>query len=142
MKRSLECVVCDTVVIAKNSHFIPPLRFVIVRAPRGEACNVTLNLGVEAMVKLKYDVHTFFVPSEIDQLLELVDIIIDCVRPLVLLRSFEMHPCSLNFIFQTEELNEFFLKGGPCSIGKGAILMSMMHSVIGEVCSMVSFHVG
>jgi hypothetical protein len=64
------------VLIAQDCRIIPLLRAIIRWMPKGEASDVILNGGAEAMSKLQDDVSALSILCMIDKFTELIDIII------------------------------------------------------------------
>jgi len=98
--------------------------------------------GVNTVAELQDNCEGVWVPWEVDKVLKLINIGVDCLLALEITVRLKVHKGMGGLIFWAEGLNENFMEGIPWCIAWGIILCLILDGAISEGCSTVAFHVG
>jgi len=138
----VEGLICKMVLIESPCGGIPLVRGIIRQAVSAGFCDLVLEDGVKTASKLQDDRKIVRVPREVDEILKLIDIGINCLLALKIVVRLKVHKGMGGLILWTEGFDENFMEGIPQSIAWGVVLRLIVNGAISKGCSMVTFHVG
>jgi len=136
-------LICKAILIKLSCSGIPPVRGVIWWVISARFCDLVLEGGVETTAELQDNCEGIQVSWwEVDKVLKLVNICINCLLALEIVVRFKAHEGMGWLIPWAESLNENSPEGLLCCIAWDVILHLILDNAISKGHSTVTFHVG